>query len=146
MIINKQGNLFDAEQGSLLVHACNTKGVWGAGIALTFGLLYPQYYLDYKAHCRLKGETLLGTCLILSGEYHDVACLFTSSGFGAHLLPQNEILLNTRKSLVDLFNQIPDTDVINMPKINSGLFRVPWPKTLAVLEEFKEREIKIWTP
>lgn len=146
MIEEVTGNLFDAPKGSLLVHACNTEGVWGAGIAATFARLYPSYFKAYEAICRAQGPKLLGTCLILGGKYHDVGCLFTSTGFGRRALYQDEILTNTRKSLVDLFSQIPDNDTVNMPRINSGLFRVPWPKTLAIVEEFKDRDIKIWTP
>jgi len=146
MILDVKGNLFDADKGSLLVHACNTEGAWGAGIAATFNRLYPSYYKAYQAHCQLKGNALLGSCLILNGKWHRVGCLFTSTGFGKRALYQDEILDNTRKSLVDLFNQVSDTDVVNMPKINSGLFRVPWDKTLAIVEEFKDKEIRIWTP
>ena len=146
MILDVTGNLFDADKGSLLVHACNTEGAWGAGIAATFCRLYPTYYRAYQAHCERLGNKLLGTALILDGKWHKVGCLFTSSGFGKRALYEDEILENTRKSLVDLFSQIPDTEVVNMPRINSGLFRVPWEKTLSVVEEFKEREIRIWTP
>lgn len=146
MIVDVQGNLFDAEKGSLLVHACNTEGVWGAGVAAQFARIYPQYLKAYEAHCQAYGKNLLGKCLILEGKYHKVGCLFTSSGFGRKLLTQDEILSNTRKSLLDLLNQVPHTEVVNMPRINSGLFRVPWELTREVLEEFSDKEIKIWTP
>lgn len=145
MITEVKGSLFDAPKGALLVHACNTKGVWGAGIAATFCRLYPQYYKAYVDVCNLKGNSLLGKAIILEGKWHKVGCLFTSTGYGSKASYQDEILEATRESLIDLFNQVPDTEVVNMPRINSGLFRVPWPKTLAVVEEFKDREIKIWT-
>ena len=146
MVTEIKGNLFDAEKGSLLVHACNTEGAWGAGIAATFARLYPSYYKTYEAHCHARGKNLLGTALILYGKWHRVGCLFTSSGFGKRALYQDEILHYTRESLLDLFNQISHTETVNMPRINSGLFRVPWEKTLAVVEEFKDKEIIIWTP
>lgn len=146
MIAETQGNLFDAPKGSLIVHACNTQGVWGAGIASTFARLYPEYYKAYKAHCDAKGNNLLGTCLILEGKWHKVGCLFTSTGYGHKALYQDAILKATFHSLVDLFDQIPDTEVVNMPRINSGLFRVPWEDTREVLEQFRDKEIRIWTP
>ena len=146
MITEIKGDLFDAPRGSLIVHACNTEGVWGAGIAASFAQFYPSYYLAYRALCIKKGESLLGTALLLQGKWHRVGCLFTSSGFGRKALYQDEIILNTRKSLVDLFSQISNTEVVNMPKINSGLFRVPWEKTEAVVREFEDKEIRIWTP
>lgn len=146
MILDVQGNLFSADKGSLLIHACNTEGMWGAGIASDFNRLYPSYYAAYKAHCELKGKSLLGTALILQGKWHKVGCLFTSTGYGKKALYQDAILKATFHSLVDLFGQIPHNEVVNMPKINSGLFRVPWEKTRAVIEQFADKEIRIWTP
>jgi ADP-ribose 1''-phosphate phosphatase len=146
MISEKQGNLFDAPKGSLIVHACNTHGAWGAGIASDFARLYPEYHKAYAQMCAKHGNNLLGTALILQGKRHKVGCLFTSTGYGHKALYQSDILKATFHSLVDLFAQIPDTEIVHMPKINSGLFRVPWDKTLAVVEEFKDKEIVIWTP
>lgn len=147
MVTEISGNLFDAEKGSLLVHACNTQGVWGAGIASHFARLYPDYYKVYAAICAKYGNELLGSAIILEGKWHKVGCLFTSTGYGSRALYQDDILKATHKSLVDLFNQIPDTETVHMPRINSGLFRVPWEKTKEVIAEFeKERNIVIWTP
>jgi len=36
------GNLLTAPHGAILVHACNTLGSWGAGIALAFRGKYPE--------------------------------------------------------------------------------------------------------
>jgi ADP-ribose 1''-phosphate phosphatase len=146
MIEEIKGNLFDAPKGSLLVHACNTQGVWGAGIAATFARLYPSYLKGYEAQCHAKGPRLLGTALILQGRWHKVGCLFTSTGYGSKALYQDDIIQSTRESLIDLFTQVSDTEVVNMPRINSGLFRVPWDLTREVLEEFPEREFKVWVP
>lgn len=146
MIKTIRGNLFDAPKGELILHACNTQGVWGAGIASTFARLYPDYYKGYKAHCDIKGSTLLGTALIMQGKWHKVGCLFTSTGYGRKALYQDEILSNTYKSLLDLFTQVPHTEIVNMPMINSGLFRVPWEKTLEVVKDFEDKEIRIWIP
>lgn len=146
MIVEVKGNLFDAPKGALLVHACNTYGVWGAGIAATFARLYPSYLKAYEAHCNTQGKKLLGTALILKGRWHRVGCLFTSTGYGHKALYQDEILAATRESLVDLFSKISDTEEVNMPRINAGLFRVPWELTKEVLEEFPDRKFKVWVP
>ena len=146
MIVDVQGNLFNAEKGSLLVHACNTEGVWGAGIAATFARLYPNYLRAYESVCRSRGQRLLGRAIIFEGHWHKVGCLFTSTGFGKRALYRDEILKATRESLLDLFDQMKHDEDINMPRINSGLFRVPWEHTKAVLEEFPERTFKVWTP
>ncbi|OKO97771.1 ADP-ribose 1''-phosphate phosphatase [Penicillium subrubescens] len=46
------GDLFDAPEGSGLIHACNTEGSWGAGIAQAFKERYPAAYRIYQSHCR----------------------------------------------------------------------------------------------
>jgi ADP-ribose 1''-phosphate phosphatase len=78
-------DLFDAPQGSILIHACNTVGSWGAGIALSFRDKYPSAFQQYKDYCKQakdEGTDLIGTCFIIRGEIHDVACLFTSRAYG----------------------------------------------------------------
>ncbi|KAF3397735.1 ADP-ribose 1''-phosphate phosphatase [Penicillium rolfsii] len=45
-------DLFDAPEGSGLIHACNTEGSWGAGIAQAFRERYPAAYRFYQSHCR----------------------------------------------------------------------------------------------
>lgn len=146
MITEIKGSLFDAPKGALLVHACNTQGAWGAGIAADFARLYPQYYKAYESLCKKEGSNLLGKAFVMSGKWHRVGCLFTSTGYGHKALYEADILKATEHSLLDLFNQLPQDEVVNMPRINSGLFRVQWNKTLKVLEQFEEHNIKVWTP
>jgi ADP-ribose 1''-phosphate phosphatase len=46
------GDMFDsAPPNCLLIHACNTQGHWGAGIAKTFKTLYPKAYLAHHKFC-----------------------------------------------------------------------------------------------
>jgi len=99
------GDLFDAPLGSILVHACNTVGSWGGGIALAFRAKYPQAYEQYKSHCDAHGTALAGTCLLIPGDQHDIACLFTSRGYGRRKDPPDEILIATRSAVRDLMTQ-----------------------------------------
>lgn len=130
-----KGNLFHAPLNSVLVHSCNTKGKWGAGIALEFRKRFPQSYSAYVGLCKEYGKYLLGTCLITDENGYKVASLFTSSGFGDELDSESEILSNTYKALKDLKDQLPEkyTSPICMPKINSGLFRIEWVHTEKVI-------------
>lgn len=146
MITEVKGSLFDAPKGALLVHSCNTQGAWGAGIAAKFTQVYPDYYQAYASKCARYGSSLLGTTFLIQGKYHRVGCLFTSTGYGTKALYQDEILQATKKALLDLFTQIHHTEEVHMPKINSGLFRVPWDLTKKVLEEFPERKFIVWVP
>ena len=43
----KEMNLFDAPWDALLIHACNTQGVWGSGIAAQLKKAYPDAFMQY---------------------------------------------------------------------------------------------------
>ncbi|RDW90237.1 uncharacterized protein DSM5745_02012 [Aspergillus mulundensis] len=51
-ITETEGDLFDAPDGTALIHACNCIGSWGAGIARVFRTKYPAAYRIYESHCR----------------------------------------------------------------------------------------------
>jgi len=51
------------------------------------------------------GEALVGTCLLIRGEGHDVACLFTSRAYGRRKDSPREILDATRSAVGDLLRQ-----------------------------------------
>lgn len=99
------GDLFAAPVNSILVHACNTKGQWGAGIALAFKEKYPAQFKRYRAHCREHGDDLVGSCLLIPGDTHDIACLFTSKAYGRRKDSPSEILSATRTSMQDLIRK-----------------------------------------
>jgi len=99
------GDLFAAPANSILVHACNTKGSWGAGIALSFKARYPAQFEHYRAHCREYGDNLVGSCLLIPGDTHDIACLFTSKAYGRRKDSPLEILSATRTSVEDLISK-----------------------------------------
>ena len=89
------GDLFSAPPGSILVHACNTKGAWGNGIAAAFKKRYPRAFGVYKEHCKESGASALGTCLRIQdvdGRGHEIACLFTSKAYGKRKDAPEEIL------------------------------------------------------
>ena len=43
-----------------------------------------------------------GTCLLIPGDKHDIACLFTSRAYGKHKDKPADILAATQKALKDL--------------------------------------------
>lgn len=162
-VIERKGDLFIAPENTVLVHACNCEGSWGAGIAKAFKQHYPDAFTIYNKHCRdTNAEHLVGTCFLIppqtKGKKHWVGCLFTSRRKGKKTKDaKTKILENTDAAMKDLLKQIKkletdaaDTnaetggndedaeklapDNIWMPKINSGLFAVPWRETKALLE------------
>ncbi|KAL4735646.1 hypothetical protein BDV11DRAFT_208303 [Aspergillus similis] len=50
-ITEVEGDLFDAPDATVLIHACNCLGSWGAGIAGVFRKKYPAAYEIYESHC-----------------------------------------------------------------------------------------------
>ncbi|KAH0158321.1 hypothetical protein KCU67_g7558, partial [Aureobasidium melanogenum] len=62
----RKGDLFDAPPNTLLLHACNCVGSWGAGIALAFKKRYPKHFAVYEAYCKSKTpNSILSTCLLI---------------------------------------------------------------------------------
>lgn len=105
-----RGDLFSAPRNAILVHACNTRGSWGGGMALAFRDQYPTQYESYRAHCKEHGQSLIGTCLLLPGtdDSHSIACLFTSRAYGKRKDTPQEILSATRTAVQDLLDQNKD--------------------------------------
>jgi ADP-ribose 1''-phosphate phosphatase len=137
-IVTIKGSLFSAPKGSIIIHACNTKGMWGSGIAKAFAKLYPLQYHEYTKACQEKGASLLGTCLLLPARSHIIGCLFTSKNYGQYVDSPDRILKATKTAIDDLIKQNVDKLPMHMCKINSGLFKVPWKDTKAILKETGE--------
>lgn len=131
-----KGNLFMAPKGSILLHACNTKGIWGAGIAAQFAKRFPGAHQVYRRSCLAKGSELLGTCLLIKCTDYTVGCLFTSRDIGYRVDKPVLILAATRLAIADLIRQNDQNTPMHMCKINSRLFNVPWSDTKKVLKEF----------
>lgn len=125
MITYKKGDLFTAPKDAILAHACNGQGVWGAGVAAIFRKLFPDEYVMYNKAC-MAG--VVGGELVMAGR---VACLITSPDFGSNKDGIQEILANTEVSFKKLL-RIAHRE-IHMPKINSGIFGVPWHLTEQVV-------------
>lgn len=131
-----KGNLFDAPKGSIIIHAVNCRGLWGAGIAREFAKRFPEAYEMYSIVCQTNGNALLGKCLLIPVKDYTVGCLFTSKNYGQFVDKPAMILKSTRYAIEDLIKKNIENKPMHMCKINSGLFNVPWDDTKAVLEEF----------
>ena len=69
-----------------------------------------------------------------------------SDFYGKLVSPANDILINTAASLDKLSTLLPQNAVIYSPKINNGLFRVPWSLTEVKIKNFlKQRPDINWT-
>lgn len=151
MISYKKQSLFDAPSGSYLVHACNSRGVWGAGIALEFRNKFPHSFYVYNMACNQNPRILGKNVLVLDkdekGNPYVTSSLMVSSGYGDSLSSVEVILKHTESALVDLieftqkFEHPPKVFFSN--RFNSGLFRVPWHKTEEIIKKvLKDRDIQ----
>jgi len=163
-----------AKTPSILAHACNTHGIWGGGIALQFSENFPSTEDIYEKHCSMySSNELLGTTLLINsnlndpgneqssgGSTHVIACLFTSEGGGGNADSPAQIVQNTKRAIQDLETQLTsakedwllatkkhgdgDSWLVEMPKINAGIFRVPWEDTERVLKESKKIDYNVY--
>jgi ADP-ribose 1''-phosphate phosphatase len=131
-----RGDLFDAPKGSIIAHACNTKGVWGSGIAKEFAKRFPRAREEYTRVCMEKGASLIGTCLLIPAGDYTIACLFTSKNYGQFKDRPAKILEHTLNAVAHMIALNEDDKPIHMCKINAGLFGVPWQDTKKILAGF----------
>lgn len=148
-------SLFDAPKESVIVHACNSQGVWGSGIAKPFKERYPHSYEDYSNFCKMANEergTACGRAALSSfhvSEPHWVGWIVTSHHYASQKDSPELIKIQTTMALMELCKKIymghdqekyPTIDVYSN-KFNSGLFAVPWEDSelilKTVLKDFK---------
>lgn len=159
-----KGDMFaEAPKGCVLIHACNTQGHWGAGIAKAFKQQYPKAYSAHHKFCakdhNKSHPVATGTAQLLAplddNKQHWIGCVFTSAKYGKGKDKPEMIVLNTGKSmqmLLELISQVDDeVSEIRMCKINSGKFGVPWEKTEEaiqglVLKPHWRTKIEVWEP
>lgn len=149
----KKGNIFsNRDPNKLIVHACNCRGVWGAGIAKQAAQVFPATYARYKLICQVYDKRLVGRAIIIENQGQRVGCLFTSYDFGNKKDSEDKILEYTEKAVDELLRMAhaanPYGIEIHSPKINSGLFGVPWEKTENIIKKAltKYNELSIiWT-
>jgi ADP-ribose 1''-phosphate phosphatase len=134
-ITESTGDIFDAPANTLIIHACNCDGSWGAGIAAVFKKNYPQAFEVHKDHCDEYGTELIESAqLIPPVDYfeagdeneetpdsalqfnipsksktkakHFVGCLFTSRHYGRRKDSPKQILAATAPAMVDLLRKV----------------------------------------
>lgn len=118
-----------------IVHSCNNQRVWGAGFAKQLKIVAPNSYLGYLLKC--KWNHPFGPLLCLDQEKEGgpmIMSLIVSNGYGSHKDPPTEILKNTKQLLESLY--LTKGLRLHSPKINSGLFGVPWENTEKIIQEF----------
>lgn len=161
------GDMFsNTPKNCLLIHACNTQGHWGAGIAKAFKDLHPKAFKVHHNFCTKEHSKAnpvpTGTTQLLApvdgDPQHWIGCVFTSAKYGKAKDKPEAIVRNTVQSMRMLLELVKLADQeegcvseIRMCKINSGKFGVPWEKTEEALESIMVQEgwrttIQVWEP
>lgn len=160
-IVHRKGSVFEAssiqDRITLLVHACNGQGVWGSGVAAAFKEQFPKGYRTYKTFCAVPSAAQVGLYGHASRpdelDYQDrfVGWLITSLDYGPRKDSPEAILRATHKSVTDMlwaFRNYPLD--IHSPRINSGLFNVPWEFTEQLVDNallyYPKTTWTVWTP
>ena len=155
MVTTKKMSLFDAPADSVIVHACNSQGMWGSGIAKPFSLNYPHSYKDYQNFCAQWNHERGSACGLAdlsnyhSSEPHWVGWIVTSHNYGPLKDTPELIKIHTTLALREFCRKVymahssedhPTIEVYSN-KFNSGLFNVPWQDSelilKTVLKDFK---------
>lgn len=146
MLKYEKGSLFEVPKFSYLVHACNTQGVWGAGIAKEFKKRFPDSFKHHKAALSMYP---IGSAVICPEENgHRVVCLLVSHGIGGNKDKKASILKHTMWALEDFREQVEERNQylpIYSNKFNSGLFGVEWDRTEAILKDVLKYSGLKWT-
>jgi len=148
-------SLFDAPAESVIIHACNSQGVWGSGIAKPFKEKYPFSFIDYNSFCINANKSRGSACgraslsTFHTSEAHWVGWIVTSHNYGELKDSPELIKIHTTMALMELCKKIymahpkDEHETINVysNKFNSGLFNVPWQDSelilKTVLKDFK---------
>jgi ADP-ribose 1''-phosphate phosphatase len=153
-ITHHTGDIFSAPPHTLLIHACNTRGVWGAGIALAFKKRYPSAYTAHRAFCRTN-DVPVGTAQLLHAGEHWTGCLFTSKAYGKKKDTPDAILKNTGAAMQMLMELVKvqgdGVGEVRTCRINSGKFGVEWERTERVLQGTEvqkgwRNKVGVWVP
>jgi ADP-ribose 1''-phosphate phosphatase len=155
MVTTQKMSLFDAPKESVIIHACNSQGMWGSGIAKPFSEQYPHSYKDYQRFCARWNQergTAVGMAdlsMFHESEPHWVGWIVTSHDYGPRKDSPELIKIHTTLALRELCEKIyrahprdsnPSIEVYSN-KFNSGLFAVPWEDSelilKTVLKDFK---------
>ena len=115
MIEYVKGNILNEwhNDQTIIVHACNSQGVWGSGFAKQLALKSPAAEGMYQRHCMTRkneGYDVTGKSFLIGLPYLHVriGCLFTSEFYGNRKSAADVVLRNTATSIRDLFKVIPE--------------------------------------
>ena len=130
------GDLFSTEYRHIL-HACNSKGVMGSGVAKTVRARYPKAYEEYTLWCS-RGFRL-GTSLLVDCGDKTIINAVTQQNYGkvAEQTGPNPVRYISYDAVAEIFTEleqlIPNA-TIAMPQIGASLGGGDWSVIAAIIE------------
>jgi len=135
---------------AMIVHACNCRGIWGAGVAAQLEKQYPHAFKAHQEYCHQEDNDDLGRSMAIFHPGPTIGCLFTRAGYGKITEREEKIgyekavLQATETAMTSMLEgmskQLQSGDLrfkniteIRMPMINNGHFGIEWDKTAKVL-------------
>lgn len=134
----RKGNVMECPRGPnhFLLHASNCKGAMGKGVALEIALTHPSIFKENKKYCWQYQHQLRGSFREFADKNRNVTFLYTSDGWGKNRDPKELIIQNTIRaiSVYLWFRKNHKNMVIHSPRINFGLFGIPWTITANIIK------------
>ena len=74
MISFANGDIFNyVQDGDIVLHQVNCKGVMGSGLALQIRKMFPDAYESYKSYCKENDYNCLGDVFLTRVKLHDIS-------------------------------------------------------------------------
>jgi O-acetyl-ADP-ribose deacetylase (regulator of RNase III) len=132
----RKGDLFSTEIHYIL-HACNSKGVMGSGVAKTVRARYPLAYEKYTLWCS-RGFRL-GTSLLVACEDKIIINAVTQQNYGkvVEQTGPNPVRYTSYDAVADVFEgleKVIPNSTIAMPLIGCALGGGDWSVVSAIIE------------
>lgn len=133
MIRFSNGTVFNANTDAI-VNTVNCDGVMGAGIALEFGLRYPDMYDSYKTKCELN-EMRIGKVDYYTSNEITIVNFPTKHHF--KYPSRIEWIESGLRDFVNSYNQYQFRSIA-FPKLGAGKGSLEWGQVLPVMEKYLE--------
>jgi O-acetyl-ADP-ribose deacetylase (regulator of RNase III) len=131
--VQEKGNALhtDPTKKTIIAHVVNNKGLWGAGIVVAISKKWKQPEAMYRILCKKIDRDVLkqGTVQFVDVEPNITICnMFAMDGVASEANPQPLIYnsLFTCLKALRMKAERDNVEVIQMPKIGSGLARGSW--------------------
>jgi O-acetyl-ADP-ribose deacetylase (regulator of RNase III) len=129
----KFGDMFASDE-KVIIHGCNARGVFGAGVAATMRRLHPAIYDAYMAHTPYG--LVLGRVIWAESNGLLIGNAITQDGYGRN----KEIVYADYAAIRVALRSVNETvagrfETVGMPMVGAGLANGDWTIIAKIIEE-----------